>query len=102
MKNLRKKNPQLQALREQLQAPAAQWRELSQAERLSCCVQFLLLPVLEKGQPLTPELVESVTPAATDVMLQAGLLLEQTPQLFQTVRQLIEGTVSLFLLPEED
>jgi len=34
--------------------------------------------------------------------LQAGLLLEQTPQLFQTVRQLIEGTVSLFLLPEED
>lgn len=102
MKNLRKQNPQLKYFRQNSAQKPERWWDLDVDTRVQLCAQFILLPVLEKKSSLEPELLEQVMPAAVDLERQASTLLQETPNLFVTIRDLLEKTTALFLLPQDD
>jgi hypothetical protein len=102
MKNLRQKNPLLVAFRKAVAAPAADWVHLDHNQRIDLCVQFLLLPILEKKQTLTPQLQDAMMPSAVDLERQASALLAEQPQLFTQIRDLLAKTTALFLLPTDE
>lgn len=102
MKNLRKSNPQLKALQTQLQAPASTWTALSLHEQTELCLQFLALPLLKKEGEIPPAIRQVLAPSAADLTPQVQQLYREMPQAFDKIRDLLEKTTSLFLVPEED
>lgn len=101
MKNLRKKNPNLDNVKKNLKAPVEDWEKLTQEQRIELSVQFLLLPMLEKNKELTPELKATLMSSAVDIEHQASVLYTQDKTAFVTIQHLLEFTVQLFLQPEE-
>jgi len=100
MKNLRKKNPLLQQFKDQSCQPVAQWLTLETAARLDLCIQFLLLPVIQKSKPISPEMMQAMMPAAVDLERQATSLAQETPASFKTIHDLLGQVTALFLMPE--
>lgn len=100
MKNLRKKNPLLQQFKDQIQQPVGGWLNLESNTRLELCIQYLLLPLLQKNKPLSPEMLQAMMPAAVDLERQASTLVQETPASFSTIESLLEQVTALFLLPE--
>ncbi|HEY9844102.1 MAG TPA: hypothetical protein V6D23_26765 [Candidatus Obscuribacterales bacterium] len=100
MKNLRKSNPLLQAFRQQTKQKAEFWPSLDLQLRIDLCVQFIVLPLIESGKPLTQELIDQTLPVAVDLERQVSALLAEGRLLFSTIRDLLEKTVGLYLVGE--
>lgn len=99
MKDLRKpKHPLLTSFKAMARQPTEKWLELEQSTRLDFCAQYLLLPMLKKGQSPTPEMLAQIMPSAVDIERQASSLLQEQPQSFKSIETLVEQTVALFLL----
>lgn len=82
--------------------PTQKWWDLEQSTRLDFCAQYLLLPMLKKGRGPTPEILSQIMPSAIDIERQASALLEESPQGFADIQELVEKTVALFLLAGDD
>ncbi len=103
MKNLRKpRHPLLTSFQAMAKQAPSKWWDLEQRTRLDFCAQYLLLPVLKKGRGPTPEMLSQIMPSAIDIERQAGALLEEAPEGFSDIQDLVEKTVALFLLASDD
>ena len=100
MKNLRKKNPLLQQFKDQSRQSVDQWLAMDTPARLDLCIQFLLLPVIQKSKPISQEMMQAMMPAAVDLERQATTLVQETPTNFQTIHDLLGQVTALFLMPE--
>ncbi len=100
MKNLRKKNPLYQQFKDQTQKPASAWLERDLNARLDLCIQYLLLPVIQKSKPISPEMMQAMMPAAVDLERQASTLAQESPASFKSIHDLLEQVTALFLMPE--
>lgn len=99
MKNLRQpRHPLLASFKAMAKQPAEKWWDLEQSTRLDFCAQYLLLPMLKKGQNPTPDMLTQIMPSAVDIERQASMLLQEKPTLFKTIHAMIEQTAALFLL----
>lgn len=99
MKDLKKtRHPLLSSFKAMAKQPAEKWKDLEQSTRLDFCAQYLLLPMLKKGQGPTPDMLAQIMPSAVDIERQASALLQEQPQSFKTVQSLVEQTVALFLM----
>lgn len=103
MRNLRKpRHPLITSFQAMAKQPTQKWWDLEQSTRLDFCAQYLLLPMLKKGRGPTPEMLSQIMPSAIDIERQASALLEEAPQGFADVQELVEKTVALFLLAGDD
>lgn len=103
MKDLRQpRHPLLTSFKAMAKQPAEKWWDLEHSTRLDFCAQYLLLPVLKKGKGLTPEMLSQIMPSAIDIERQAGALLQEQPDLFVTIKDVVEQTVSLFMMADPD
>lgn len=102
MKNLRKSNPHLKAVQQQLKSPASSWPDLSQAEQTELCLHFLALPLLQKEGEISPKIRQVLAPSAADLAPQVSQLYSEMPQYFNQLHDLLDKTVSLFLVSGED
>lgn len=99
MKDLRQpRHPLLTSFKAMAKQPAKKWLDLEQNTRLDFCAQYLLLPLLKKGEGPTPEMLEQIMPSAVDIERQASALLQERTTTFKSIQALVEQTVALFLL----
>ena len=99
MRNLRQpRHPLLTSFKAMAKQPAKKWMDLEQSTRLDFCAQYLLLPMLKKGQGPTPEMLSQIMPSAVDIERQASALLQEHAALFKNIQALVEQTVALFLV----
>jgi hypothetical protein len=110
MKNLRKSNspsnqasnPQLKALQNQLQGPVSLWADLSPGAQTELCLQFLALPLLQKEGEISLAVRQVLAPSAADLAPQVSQLYSEMPGQFTKLQDILDKTVALFLLSEED
>ena len=102
MKNLRKSNPLLKALQNQLSSPADTWNNLDQAAQIELCLQFLALPLLKKTGEISLAIRQVLAPSATDLAPQVSQLYREMPHQFVKLQDLLEKTTSLFVIAQED
>lgn len=103
MKDLRKpRHPLLKSFQAMAKQAPDKWLDLEQSTRLDFCAQYLLLPVLKKGRGPSPEMLTQIMPSAIDIERQASALLQEAPQGFSDIQDLVEKTVALFLLAGDD
>jgi len=110
MKNLRKgnsadqtaNNPQLKALQAQLTAPVSLWADLSSNAQTELCLQFLALPLLQKEGEISPAVRQVLAPSAADLAPQVSQLYSEMPSQFSKIQDILDKTVALFLVSEQD